>query len=185
MPFYISKKSSFRCFYHKLLGNLDLTEVTENNTNTFKWKTKKALASKFTGYWHKTVISDSGRLRFYKSVKNKLEFEPYLNLPAFEQRKCITKLRCSNHSLQVEEGRHHNILPENRMCRICPLKEVETEEHFLIRCTFFYRYKPKFNLQTITSAKSFMLETEPDILGSYLSEAFCERKRYQEWFCLE
>ena len=168
----------------KLLGNLGLTEVTEN-TMAFKSKTKEGLASKFSDYWCKTVSSDSSRLRFYKSVKNKHEFETYLNLPIFEQRKIITKLRCSDHPLQIEKGRHYDLPPEIRFCRICPLKAVETEEHFLTSCTFLYRYKPKYNLVDITDAKASILDTEPAILGSYLFEAFSERKRYQEWFGLE
>ena len=77
------------------------------------------------------------------------------------------------------------IASELRFCRICPLKVVETEEHFLTNCTFFYIYKLKYNLLHITDAKAFMLDTEPAKLGSYIFEALSERKKYQEWFGLE
>lgn len=180
----INLRTNWIITIEKLLGTLGLTEVTEN-TLAFKRKTKQALASQFSDYWCKTVSSDSSRLRFYKSVKNKPDFETYLNLPLFEQRKSITKLRCSDHLLQIEKGRHHNVASELRFCRICPLKVVETEEHFLTNCTFFYRYKLKYNLLHITDAKAFMLHTEPAKLGSYIFEALSERKKYQEWFGLE
>ena len=87
----INLRTNWIITIEKLLGNLDLTEVTEN-TLTFKSKARQALASKFSSYWCRTVSSDSSRLLFYKSLKNKPEFETYLNLPSFEQRKSITKL---------------------------------------------------------------------------------------------
>ena len=158
--------------------------MTEN-TLTFKRKAKQAIISNFSEYWCKTVETDSSRLLFYKSVKNKPEFENYLNIPLFDHRKAITKLRCSDHPLQIEKGRHRNIPRDNRLCKLCPLNVVETEEHFLTSCTFFHRYKPKYDLLNIRDAKAFMINTEHTVLGSYLSEAFSERKRYKEWFGLD
>ena len=157
---------------------LALTDVTAN-TVSFKRKAKQTILSKFSEYWRRTVESDSSRLLFYKSVKSKHEFEKYLNIPLFEHRKAITKVRCSDHPLQIETGRHRDIPRDDRLCRLCPLNVVETEEHFLTSCTFFYRYKPKYDLVDIIDAKSLMLNTEHAVLGSYLSKALLERKKIQ------
>ena len=49
----------------------------------------------------------------------------------------LTRLRISNHRLQVEQGRYTRppTARELRLCPICNLGEVEDEEHFLTRCT--------------------------------------------------
>ena len=113
-----------------------------------------------------------------------LGFEPYLNIPNFEDRKSISRLRTSTHSLHIEQGRHRNTPRESRLCSLCPLRLVESEEHFLTQCTFFNRYKPKYDLN-LENATNLMTNTEPAVLGKYLTEAFSERKRYKEWFSLD
>ena len=167
----------------KLLGDLSLTGTIDEALK-FKENTRKAMGKRFSEYWNRSVNEDTARLLFYKSIKNEQAFEPYLNIPNFENRKSIARLRCSNHSLHIEQGRHRNTPRENRLCRLCPLKAVETEVHFLTECTFFYRYKPKYDLKNLEDAKNLMKNTEPSILGKYFTEAFSERKKYKEWFSL-
>ena len=168
----------------KLLGDLSLTDIIDEE-RTFKEKSRKAMEKRFSEYWNRSINEDTARLLFYKSIKNEQGFEPYLNIPCFESRKSIAKLRCSNHSLHIEQGRHRNTPRENRLCKLCPSKAVETEVHFLTECTFFYRYKPKYDLKNLEDAKNLMKNTEPSVLGRYLTEAFSERKKYMEWFSLE
>lgn len=93
-------------------------------------------------------------------------------------------MRCSDHPLEVEKGRNRNIPRENRLCKLCLQKEIETEEHFLTKCTFFDRYKPTYNLQHINAAKVFINDTAHVQLGHYLAEAFTEKKKYKDWFDL-
>ena len=168
----------------KLLGDLSLTEYVET-TLEFKSKTKEAFRERFREYWDTSINGDSARLLFYKSIKTELEYEPYLNISDFESRRSIARLRCSSHALQIEKGRHRDTLRENRLCRLCPMKVVETEKHFLTECTFFNRYKPKYELQDKTDPIDFVNQTDPEILGKYLKEAFSERKKYMEWFSLD
>ena len=101
----ISLRTNWIITIEKLLGHLTLTEHIEN-TYTFKMKAKAAMKNKFSDYWHNAVTEDTSRLLFYKSIKNKLEFETYLNITSFEDRKAIAKFRCSDHTLQIEKGRH-------------------------------------------------------------------------------
>ena len=59
------------------------------------------------------------------------------------------------------------------------MKAVETEKHFLTKRTFFYRYKPKYDLQDITNPTDYVNQTDPEVLGKYLKkEAFSERKKF-------
>ena len=49
----------------------------------------------------------------------------------------FSKLRCSNHSMLVETGRHRNILYTKRICVLCNFQEIKDEFHVLARCTFY------------------------------------------------
>ena len=60
----------------------------------------------------------------------------------FENRKATTKIRCSDHCLEIEKGRHKNIPRVERICKVCDKSEIETEEHFLQKCK---KYDPLRN----------------------------------------
>ena len=107
------------------MRSLDLTYVTHNST-ALKEKTKLSLISKYKSFWLTSLRDEtSSRLQFFKGIKHEFQFEKYLKIPSFEHRKAITKIRCSDHPLEVEQGRHKNIPREGRICKICPSKEVE------------------------------------------------------------
>ena len=44
----------------------------------------------------------------------------------------MTKLRASSHTLEIEKGRHHGRIREDRLCHVC--KVLEDERHFVIDC---------------------------------------------------
>ena len=168
----------------KLMGSLSLTDVAQNSAK-LKEKTKLSLKSKYITFWQRKLREEtSNRLQFFKTLKQEFKFEEYLNISQFEHRKAITKIRCSDHPLEVEQGRHKNIPREERICKICPSKEVETEEHFLSRCSFFNRYKPNHDISFTQNANSIITNSDPTYLGKYLVESFGERKKYKEWFNL-
>jgi hypothetical protein len=53
-----------------------------------------------------------------------------------------TKIRISNNSLKIEQGRHNKTPLENRLCPLC-LAEVEDEFHFTVKCTSLYAVRDK------------------------------------------
>jgi hypothetical protein len=53
-----------------------------------------------------------------------------------------TKIRISNSSLKIEQGRHNKTPLENRLCPLC-LAEVEDEFHFTVKCTSLYAVRDK------------------------------------------
>ena len=46
------------------------------------------------------------KLRTYRLFKNNISLEPYLSMKNDEQRILLSKLRISNHNLEIERGRH-------------------------------------------------------------------------------
>ena len=168
----------------KILGSFGLTDAIESPC-ILKRKAKFSVKSKYTEFWSKALEEDnSSRLTFFRTVKNQFKFEEYLKGPIFEYRKAIAKLRCSDHPLEIETGRHKNIPRDNRICTLCPEREVETEDHFLTKCTFFARYKPRYNLCDTINSSTLVMDTNHFELGRYLAEALKERKKYKEWFNL-
>ena len=53
------------------------------------------------------------------------------------RRTMFAKIRTTNHSLEIELGRHRNIPRMDRVCRICKTGLVETELHFLLECSAY------------------------------------------------
>ena len=70
---------------------------------------------------------------------------PYLRQINSKKNKIIlSKLRTSNHQLEIERGRYKKIPPENRFCHQCNLGEIEDELHFLLKCPKFENERIKF-----------------------------------------
>ena len=109
-------------------------------------------------------------------MKNSLEFEDYLNLEDFDKRKTIAKLRCSNHSLEIEKGRHRKIERPERLCKQCNGGNIETEKHFLLECSKYDILRQKYDLTELNTVQQLMHDTPKDILGEYLIEAFSVRE---------
>ena len=69
--------------------------------------------------WHNDVAS-CNKLYFYGTFKSMLTLERYLwCVPNKNHRRALAKLRCSNHELEIEIGRHNNIPREDRICKHC------------------------------------------------------------------
>ena len=84
-----------------------------------------------------------GKLELYSKIKNHFQYEEYLNIIKSKSRRAsLTRLRISNHSLQIERGRY--VIPKlprsERLCSSC-LKSgssaVEDELHFLFDCPIY------------------------------------------------
>ena len=156
-----------------LINTLDLTDKIGNHSK-FKWATKSAVDKGYQNWW-KTVVQDSeqSRLSFYKKVKSDFGMENYLNITNFQQRRHISKLRCSDHGLEIEKGRHRNIPRNERVCKLCTSGQIEDEEHFLLDCSLYSHLRLKYNFEPINEATVFFTgDTLNTLLGRYLKEAF-------------
>ena len=94
------------------------------------------------------LLDENGKLRTYLKLKCNFGFENYLHiLSDLNQRKSFTKFRISNHKLKNETGRYSKPL-ENRICEKCFSDEIESEEHLLLKCSFYSTSRRKL-LETI------------------------------------
>ena len=157
---------------------MNMFEITfTEHSKKFKATTKNSCEIKYVKHWdHNLKNSPIPRLDFYRNVKVSFGYEQYLDITNIEWRKCIAKLRCSSHVLQVEKGRHINQPREQRLCRLCNLDEIETEEHFLLRCTLYNHLRTKYNMNVNLDSNGLITNTQPYDLGQYISEAFNTRK---------
>ena len=97
--------------------------------------------------------------------------------------RAIAKIRMSDHHLEIEKGRHFDMPREDRICKMCPMKQIEDEKHFLTECTFYYRYKPRYELE-YTNVIELMTNSDQKTLGEYLKLAMDQRQLFKDWFSL-
>jgi hypothetical protein len=76
-----------------------------------------------------------------------------------------------SHRLRVETD--HQIDRPDRICQLCQLQEVETEEHFIFRCPIYYEIRGRFHClfrgtQTLTG---FFRYLDQRCLALYIQEA--------------
>lgn len=71
--------------------------------------------------------------------------ESYLDIIRFfDQGRTFTKFQISNHKLAIESGRYTNTLSDHRICVLCSLNAIGTEEHMLLRCTLYNSLRNHF-----------------------------------------
>ena len=155
-----------------LVNTLELTDKIGNHSK-FMGAAKSAVDKGYQKWW-KTVLQDSeqSRLSFYKKVKSEFEMENYLNITNFQQRRHISKLRCSDHGLEIEKGRHKNTPRNERLCKLCKSGQIEDEEHFLLDCSLYSTLRLKYNFEHINEVTDFFTGDTLNTLGKYLKEAF-------------
>ena len=122
----------------------------------------------------------SSKMNFYNMVKEStvIQYESYLNLPNYKERKYLMQLRSSSHRLNNETGRYLTAKGSQdastphqwmRRCEFCTSKEakaflhlpfgeinIEDELHILISCPRFHWLRT--NLEPGT--KSHLLRNE-------------------------
>ena len=118
----------------KLVRCLKLIEVP---LKKFKDTTTFVISEYYKSNWkNKLCNEDISRLSTYKTLNDDFTPPKHLGLP-YQLRKVISRIRCSNHPLAIEKGRHKNpkIPREERVCVFCNNQDIEDEEHFLLKCT--------------------------------------------------
>ncbi len=116
----------------------NLHDRRNHNSKKFPEMAKKTITKDFITHWRTSILDQDTekKLGFYSKYKESFTQHQYLNMPDFHDRQRITKLLCSDHSLEIETGRHRLIRKprEERTCTMCDLNQVEDEKHFLLDC---------------------------------------------------
>ena len=104
-------------------------------------------------------------------IKKEFESSKHLDLTQFELRKIISKIRCSDHPLEIEKGRHRNIPRGERICKTCTEGSIEDEEHFLMKCKTYQPLRVKHNIKA-DNVNDFLSAENQENLAKYLISAF-------------
>jgi hypothetical protein len=139
-------------YYHPYENILDISED----------KLKQYTKDIFHNIW-KSKLEISIKGETYKSFKDQMYYEKYLNQLDRKSRRTLIKFRISDHKLMIEEGRHKRIPRENRWCKYCTT-EIEDEQHMLIDCKLYGKRSQWFNkigekypnFTTLTSHQKFV-----------------------------
>ena len=93
-----------------------------------------------------STLKSQCKLRTYSKYKSVYELEPYILNSNFKQRQAVSKLRISDHKLQIELGRYHKPSLELsvRKCPLCPNK-IEDEYHFISECIMYNDERHRIN----------------------------------------
>ena len=81
------------------------------------------------------VLRRTSKLDSYSSYKTSFNISTYLqhiHVPCY--RTALTKLRTTNHNLEIELGRRTGTPQTERHCRLCQTGQAETEKHLLTEC---------------------------------------------------
>ena len=151
------------------------------NPKIFPNVMKKKITSDFIKYWKNRISNPEmeKKLSLYSDIKQKFDIEPYMNLP-FRDRQIISKIVGSSHTLQIETGRHRDKPRKDRLCKICDLKQVEDEEHFMTECPAYNKIRLDFFGKEKLIAKKMLLEIDPAIMAAFLRSIYRKRQKLVE-----
>ena len=172
---YEAGKSSKWCKYtHELLKELGMNDVWQQGTITCNMTTwDKELREKIHAREEKEWLArmqTKPKLRTYRTIKHKLEFEPYLNHDNTYARETMTRLRGGTNELRIETGRYPNtnrdrrLDEEERRCMLCVSGEVEDERHFVLSCCIYKEMREKM----FEVVKEVMLKKEKEEIEKIL-----------------
>ena len=108
------------------------------------------LENRYQMYWNKWCMgtlydNQKSKTDFLRLVKSSFNYEKYLDLVVNKDKRiCLTKLRLSNHTLNIEVGRRKGIERKDRLCPFCVEKDVEDENHFLFSCVRYNMVRVRF-----------------------------------------
>ena len=83
----------------------------------------------------------------------------------------LGQFRVGSHRLRVETD--HQIDRSDRICQLCQIQEVETEEHFIFRCPVYYEIRGRFQclFRRSRDLTSFFRYPDQRCLALYMQEA--------------
>ena len=129
----------------------------------------------------------------YSTVKGSFKREPYIDLvQSRNQRAWLSRLRCSGHHLQIEQGRWSKTPIAERCCEICKSGEVGDEYHAVMKCKIFDVKRACFigkmnsilpgfkDLSKVNQFKTILCPTKPaaaKVTNQYLRIIFLARDK--------
>ena len=153
---------------------------------------KRETKSLLKAFYNKDLeftLANNNILEQYNKFKNKNGMNTYLeNIKDSGFRRCLTKLRLSNHILEVEKGRHSKPSAPRmeRFCKLCNMNAVEDEIiHFLLNCPGYTGTRdrfvkaismmnPHFKGLEYNNKFLFLTKSESCIIQNLMAEYICD-----------
>ena len=88
----------------------------------------------------------------------------------------VSQIRTVSHTLEIELGRHGRNRKENIAERLCHCGQIETEEHFLLMCTYYVHIREKYGIRSNDNIE-MVLETMN--VADYIWELYNTRALYK------
>ena len=130
-----------------ILCNAGRNDLWLNQTriasSSLKHIIKQILLDQFLQEWHQSTGNSTKGL-MYRSIKEDIHFEEYLNILPKRLSINMIRFRTANHRLPVETGRWYNISIDDRKCNLCSTNSLGDEFHYLLECTFFTHQRRKY-----------------------------------------
>ena len=105
---------------------------------------KQRILDMYNQKWY-SDINNSSRLQSYSIFKHNFTLEKYLKISMENKYKyALSRFRASSHDLLIETGRYENIPRDQRLCKSCDMKTIESEYHFLLVCPKFRDLRKKY-----------------------------------------
>ena len=176
---------------------LDYSEVHgtfENDLKSFEQNFREKRYSHYVETWYQNQWNFP-KLDIYRQIKSDFRVEPHiLYVRNRKHQQALSRLRVSSHNLLIEQGRHSRpVVPRNeRLCKFCPLNEIDDEIHFLMTCTFHSDernalFKITYPLLGVkdysekrTNFKIIMSSKEPKVLQSLAKFIYISFKKREE-----
>ena len=157
---------------HTLLEQCNMGNLWTTTTTNFLARFKDRRLSDHNQHWIIDVES-MPKIRTYKCLKTSYGTEHYLKANmSIPQRSYLAKMRMGTLPLKIETGRYTHTPVDQRICQ-CG-NEVETEEHFLLRCPIYDTHrvllydninaKLNINVHTMSDAELFILLFKEDVV---------------------
>merc|ERR1711954_220631 len=97
----------------------------------------------------KEEVKQGKKLQVMRKHKKEWGKSEYLNERYGKGRRILAQLRSGASELKIESGRSEGLPREERICDLCE-REVEDEEHFLLRCEKYEKERELFEERTGT-----------------------------------
>ena len=152
-------KINFVSYITNILNNIGMSNIwikQFKNLNQNEQENKvnmKNILVRLTDIFSQTSIdtiqnTNNSKLHFLNYFKKVFKIENYLKINNFENRRALTKLRTSSHTLAIETGRWTKTERTHRLCEQCTENKIEDETHFLFDSKK-YSNEPNVTFQNI------------------------------------
>ena len=119
------------------IGRPDIWLNQENiQSKSLSTLIKRILIEQFIQDWC-SKQSQSLKAFTYFSFKHNFGLEKYFLTVPRNVYLPLFKLRTSNHKLPVETGRWDGSARHERICQLCPLRDIGDEYHYICKCPYF------------------------------------------------